>query len=156
MGKISCEANEDNSDKQVRVAEDSNSISNKLKLRHSHLRFSKDIEQEYVIDREYLSLDAGRDLNDSPRPLGACVAKNSPTDVTSLSLVATERDDCCQDRDMTSEQKKIGKTYNQGHGESAEFSKAWERSNFMESAPDFGMDRLFNGLDSSGRASHGS
>ena len=156
IGKIPIEANEKMVDKEVHESDDSKSISNKPKSQNFQLRFSKDIEQEYLIDRQYLSLDAGRNSDEAQSPLGSMFEKNSPSDVSSL----LERKDCCQDlpqdRDLIAERKRTGMAYNRGHGESPDFSKAWERANFMESAPEFGMDKLFLGADSNGGSNQGS
>jgi hypothetical protein len=155
IGKIS-EANQKVDNKELLDADDPKSHPNKHKLQTCQLRFSQHLEQEYVIDREYLSLDAGRNSDDPQIPLEAFFEQSSPSDVSSPLMEAVEREDCCQDRDIIAERKRSSKACNRGQRGSADFSKAWERSNFMESAPEFGMDQLFSGIDTKGGGSQGS
>ena len=153
IGKILSETNEKTNDTQLPHVDDPKSHSSK---QNCQLHFSKDIEQEIVIDREYLTLDAGRDSSEVQGPLLSLCEKNSPSDVSSFTMGRMDREDCCEDRDVIAERKKTVKACNREHGESAGFRKAWERSNFTESAPDFGMDQLFAAVDSNGGSSQGS
>ncbi len=131
IGKTFSEANQRTDDTQLHDADDPKPNSNKQKLQTCQLRFSQDIEQEYVIDREYLSLDAGRNSDDAQSPLGSLFEKSSPSDVSSLLMETMECKDCSQDRDIIADRKKAGRACNIDRG-SADFNKAWERSNFME------------------------
>lgn len=106
------------------------------------LRFSQELHQEIIIERELLSVDAGRDGEQSDPE---SVDGNSfASHLTSSSCNSTDAVDANSIHLSIAERKISDKPFKRRKPDVSQCTEAWDRSNFTESAPDFGVGQLFH------------
>ena len=129
IGKIACDMEECNTDIQRRPPKEKIQRS-----ASSQLRFSSELCEEKIIEREFLCTDNGRDLDPSNDEFERIMP--------SYADLEKQDKDCCiyvhpSPRAMADKPNKRGK------GDPLDCCSAWERRKFSESAPDFAEYQLF-------------